>query len=106
MDFHSMKEHCYSIDTEKNRSKIFRYLFACEKQTNGRSPFLQIKNIMMDFNKSKNTAENYIIEFSTQYETIVSKYIPEKDQVYGELHYKTLSANLQKLYSLTSAEVN
>jgi hemerythrin-like domain-containing protein len=95
-----MQEPQFSPDNEEYRSKIFRYLFECEKQTNGKSPFAQIKNIMNDFKKSKQTAESYVIEFLIHYESVVEKYVPKKDQVYGELHYKTLSKNLQNYYKV------
>ena len=90
----------FSPDDEASRRMIFRYLFECEKQTNGASPFKQINNIMIDFRKSKIKAKDYIIEFMTQYETIVDKYVPKKDQVYGETHYKTLSQKLAELYKI------
>jgi hypothetical protein len=82
------------------RSKIFRYLFECEKVSKGQSAFNQINNIMHDFKKSKQEATDYIIEFLVNYETIVEKYVPAKDQVYGELHYKTLSKMLQNYYKV------
>lgn len=97
---HEVVEPVFSPDNEEYRSKIFRYLFECEKQTNGKSPFNQIKNIMSDFNKSKHTAETYVIEFLTQYESVVEKYVPKKDQVYGELHYKTISKRLEEYYKV------
>lgn len=97
---YEMAQPVYSPDDEIYRSKIFRYLFECEKQTNGKSPFNQIKNIMNDFNKSKSIAEAYVIEFMCQYETVVEKYVPKKDQVYGELHYKTLSKKLEEFYKI------
>jgi len=97
---HEAAEPVFSPDNEEYRSKIFRYLFECEKQTNGKSPFNQIKNIMSDFKKSKQTAEAYVIEFSIQYESIVEKYVPKKDQVYGENHYKTISKRLEEYYKI------
>jgi hypothetical protein len=97
---HEGAEPVFSPDNEECRSKIFRYLFECEKQTNGKSPFNQIKNIMCDFKKSKETAESYVIEFLTQYETVVEKYVPKKDQVYGEYHYKTISKRLEAYYKI------
>jgi hypothetical protein len=90
----------FSPDNEEYRSKIFRYLFECEKQTNGKSPYNQIKNIMNDFKKSRHTAESYVIEFLTQYESVVDKYVPKKDQVYGECHYKTICKKLQEFYKV------
>jgi hypothetical protein len=90
----------YSPDNKESRSKIFRYLFECEKQTNGANPFNQIKNIMCDFKKNKSMAEAYVIEFMCQYEAVVEKYVPKKDQVYGELHYKTLSKRLEEFYKI------
>ena len=89
----------YSPDDELNRSKVFRYLFECEKVSNGRSAWFQLKNIMADFKKSQNTAENYIIEYLTQYESVLEKYVHKKDQIFGPTHYKTLSAMLQKFYT-------
>lgn len=91
-------EPVYSPDDELSRSKVFRYLFECEKASNGRSAWLQLKNIMIDFKKSQNAAESYIIEYLTQYESVIDKYVPKKDQRFGPMHYKTLSAMLQNFY--------
>lgn len=87
-------------DNETTRSVIFRYLFECEKQTNGANPFNQVNNLMNDFKLGRYAAESYIMEFIGQYEKVVDTYVPKKNQVYGEFHYKTISEKLTNLYKI------
>ena len=84
---------------EQKRSKIFRYLFECEKATKSLNLWNQVKNLTKDFDLSKNDAENHIIEYCTQYEKVITQYVPEKLRLsYHDMHYKTFTNILDNFY--------
>jgi len=85
-------------ESEEERVAAFRYLYALEKCTGVESAWDLMPAFTVNMDKSKSVAEQYIIEYLTQPEKVIAAYIPQKDQVYGPTHYKTLSAQLTKFY--------
>lgn len=84
-------------ESEEQRAAAFCYLYELEKKT-GAPAWDLMPAFTVHMDKSKPIAELYIMEYLTQTENILATYIPLKDQVYGPLHYKTLSAQLIKFY--------
>ena len=94
---HEPKPYVYP-ESEEARSEAFQYLYELEKRTGAASAWDLLPAFTVQMDKSKSIAEQYIIEYLTQPEKVIRKYIPRKDQVYGPTHYKTLSAQLTKFY--------
>lgn len=90
----------FNPDNELHRKILFTFLFKTQKKKSEPNAWMLLPELT-EFINNKNVAEKYIIEYITQYETVKSKYISEVE-VYGDLHYKTLSKMLVNFYSKKS----
>lgn len=90
----------FNPDSELHRKIIFTFLFNTQKNKGESNAWVLLPEVTELIN-NKNVAEKYIIEYITQYETIKAKYISEVE-MYGDLHYKTLSKMLLNFYSKQS----
>jgi hypothetical protein len=92
----------FNPDSELHRKIVFTFLFNTQKKQGESNAWMLLPELTELIN-NKNFAEKYIIEYITQYETIKAKYISEVE-VYGDLHYKTLSKMLLNFYSKQSGQ--